>query len=615
MKKQINDSIEEKNKLIAEKNMKFTEYVNKGREKTAALESEKEIFELNDEAKSFAKLAIKGVFEPEEQIHALVQHIFSRSDLNLLYRSDANTVANQTFQNKAANCLSMSIMTYALVKELGFAVRFQDIEIPEYWTIREGQSLLNRHINLQIIPKQKNQIHFEVSERKVLLRIMDIAMILLGIFALEYVFDFEYVTIDFEHPTYLLTLLGYYAIFATIFELYDLQKASRIDTTFKNIVVTVATTVLFYLLTPIIAPFLPEARLQILYLFMASVSFVFLGRLLYTTLIDSPRYYKRILIVGEVSTIENVVNALDTNDPNYKIIGFVNSESKKEDQITFTGLKEYEPEALINTINEEQVSEIIDASFNTEAITTEVHHDLMLLLERGFKIREFTQVYEELLNRVPIQFIGKDFYRYFPFSRSNENKLYMFFHRLFDVVISLVGLLISMVLLPLIILGNALGNKGPLFYSQVRIGKNSKPFRILKFRTMLVNAESDGIQWAQKNDLRITKFGNFLRRSRIDEFPQFYNVLKGEMSIIGPRPERPFFVNELSRIIPFYETRHIIKPGLTGWAQVKTRYGSSVNDSLSKLQYDLYYIKHRSVFLDLNIFIKTLSTVLYYRGQ
>jgi tetratricopeptide (TPR) repeat protein len=125
------------------------------------IESEKEIFELNDEAKAFAKSAVKGVFRPKEQIQALVQHIFSRSDLNLLYRAQANTVANQTFQNRAANCLSMSIMTFALAKELGFGVRFQDIEIPEYWTIKEGQSLLNGHINLQILPRaNQDRIHF-----------------------------------------------------------------------------------------------------------------------------------------------------------------------------------------------------------------------------------------------------------------------------------------------------------------------------------------------------------------------------------------------------------------------------------------------------------------------
>jgi lipopolysaccharide/colanic/teichoic acid biosynthesis glycosyltransferase len=133
---------------------------------------------------------------------------------------------------------------------------------------------------------------------------------------------------------------------------------------------------------------------------------------------------------------------------------------------------------------------------------------------------------------------------------------------------------------------------------------------------MFKNAEKQGgAVWAKKGDSRVTPFGKFLRYSRLDEMPQFINILKGEMSLIGPRPERPFFVNELSKMLPFYETRHIIKPGLTGWAQVKTRYGSSVDDSLLKLQYDLYYIKHRSFFLDCNILIKTLSTVIFFRGQ
>lgn len=132
---------------------------------------------------------------------------------------------------------------------------------------------------------------------------------------------------------------------------------------------------------------------------------------------------------------------------------------------------------------------------------------------------------------------------------------------------------------------------------------------------MIINAEEDGAVWATKNDERITKFGKFLRKSRLDEVPQFINVLKGDMSVIGPRPERPVFVMELSKEIPFYEIRHIIRPGLTGWAQVKSDYASSKEDALEKLQYDLYYIKKRSVFLDLNILIKTLSTILFYRGH
>ena len=171
-------------------------------------------------------------------------------------------------------------------------------------------------------------------------------------------------------------------------------------------------------------------------------------------------------------------------------------------------------------------------------------------------------------------------------------------------------------LLPLILIGNLIGNRGPLFYKQIRVGENGKLFHIIKLRSMLVNAESKGAQWATKDDPRITAFGKFLRNSRLDEVPQLVNVIKGEMSVIGPRPERPFFVKELSKQIPFYETRHILKPGMTGWAQVNERYGQNViEDSLTKLQYDLYYIKHRDFFLDVSIITKTISTVLYYRGQ
>lgn len=158
-------------------------------------------------------------------------------------------------------------------------------------------------------------------------------------------------------------------------------------------------------------------------------------------------------------------------------------------------------------------------------------------------------------------------------------------------------------------------NRGALFYRQTRVGKGGGEFEIIKFRTMVKDAEKHGAQFASKHDTRITKFGKFLRKTRIDEIPQFVNVLRGEMSFIGPRPERPYFVKELSKSISFYEIRHTIKPGLTGWAQVSTKYGESEEDSLTKLQYDLYYIKHRGMFLDLRIILKTMSTVIFFRGQ
>ncbi len=463
--------------------------------------------------------------------------------------------------------------------------------------------------------KHKKGIHFEVSERKILLRIMDLAMVFLAIYCLGLFFDFEYILFNQENTVALVLLGIYITVFGTVFELYDLQKASKLDTTFRNLVIATSTVVLFYLLTPVLSPYLPEERMQIVYFYMAIIISILLWRLVYINLIESPRFYKRVLLVGEISNIDGLIKALDTSDPNYKIVGFINSEISTPESVKFKGLEEFEANDFLETIEKERISEVLVASFNTESIIAEVYHDLMLLMERGFKIREYTQVYEELLYRVPIQFVGKDFYKYFPFSRSNENKLYIFFQRTFDIVIAIMGLFIGFLLSPFLLLGNMLGNRGPMFYSQERVGRNSKPFKILKLRTMVINAEKDGVRWAQKDDKRVTAFGRFLRRSRLDEIPQFYNVLKGEMSIIGPRPERPFFVNELCRIIPFYETRHIIKPGLTGWAQVNTRYGSSIDDSLTKLQYDLYYIKHRSIFLDFSITVKTLSTILYYRGQ
>ncbi|WP_179338016.1 exopolysaccharide biosynthesis polyprenyl glycosylphosphotransferase [Winogradskyella ludwigii] len=461
----------------------------------------------------------------------------------------------------------------------------------------------------------KKGIHFEISERKILLRILDLLMVFVGVYCLSLYFDFEYIEVSIANSVALILLGVYVTVFGTIFELYDLQKASNLEATFKNVVITASTVVLFYLLTPVLSPYLPVERMQIVYLYVTIIIFILLWRLIYINLIESPRFYKRVLLVGEISNIEELIKSLNTSDPNYKIVGFVNSHVSSSDTIKPKDLPEFEAKDFLATIKDKKISEILVASLNTESITPEVYHDLMLLLKRGFKIRDYTQVYEELLRKVPIQFVGKEFYKYFPFSRSNENKLYMFFQRAFDMIFAVIGLLIGVLLLPLILLGNAIGNKGPLFYTQERVGKNSELFQILKLRTMVVNAEADGVKWAQKNDTRITAFGMFLRRSRLDEIPQFFNVIKGEMSIIGPRPERPFFVDELARVIPYYETRHIINPGLTGWAQVSTRYGSSVDDSLTKLQYDLYYIKHRSIFLDFSIFIKTLSTILYYRGQ
>ena len=463
--------------------------------------------------------------------------------------------------------------------------------------------------------EKKKGIHFEISERKVLLRIFDILAALLALELIGYYFQFDYFLVTKKQWLWSLVLGFYLTVFGTIFELYNLKQSSKLDTTFKNIVITVSVTVLFYLFTPIITPVLPDHRIEIVYFYLAIIIVIFMWRYAYVTFIASPRFYKKVIVLGEVSNIENLVKAFSTSDPNYKIVGYINSNISSNKNVKFKGLKEFSAGNLKKTIREEGISEIVIAINDSETITPYIYNELTHLLEKGFTIREYTQVFEEITKRIPVQFVGKDFYKYFPFSRSNQNKLYMLYHRLMDLICALLGIVIGIIFLPLVLLGNLIGNKGKLLYVQTRVGKNGKPFKIYKFRTMVNNAEKDGVKWADKNDHRVTSFGRFLRRSRLDEIPQFINVLKGDMSIIGPRPERPFFVKELSKVIPFYETRHTIKPGLSGWAQVNSRYGSSIEDSLVKLQYDLYYIKHRSFFLDINIIVKTLSTMVYYRGQ
>ncbi|MBU3822720.1 sugar transferase [Flavobacteriaceae bacterium XHP0103] len=458
-------------------------------------------------------------------------------------------------------------------------------------------------------------IHFNISERKVLLRLFDVFSVLAIIYFLGKTFKFDYFIFTKENWVWTFVLIMYIWIFGTIFEIYDLQKSSKMESTLGNIILTASVTVLFYFLTPFFTPTLPDNRLQIVYFYLAIIIALFVWRLAYINFIASPRFYKKVLLVGETSNIQSIIDAFNASDPNYKIIGFVNCELESEKKASFNRVKEYSPKEMLQVITEENVSEIVIASYQVESITPEIYKDLMHLLESGFSIREYTQVYEDMVQRVPVQFVGKDFYKYFPFSRSNQNKMYLFFQRFFDILISIMGILVGVLLLPFIYVGNLVANRGALFHIQERVGKNGEIFRMIKFRTMVEDAEKNGAVWAQKNDWRITRFGKFLRHSRLDEFPQFINILKGDMSLIGPRPERPCFVKELSQTLPFYETRHIIKPGLTGWAQVNTRYGASIDDSLLKLQYDLYYIKHRSFILDVNVIIKTLSTMIFFRGQ
>jgi exopolysaccharide biosynthesis polyprenyl glycosylphosphotransferase len=383
----------------------------------------------------------------------------------------------------------------------------------------------------------------------------------------------------------------------------------------KSIILTASTTVLFYFLTPIFSAEIPSNRLQILSFYFTLLLALVLWRTFYVKFLASNRFVQNVLLVCNREQAEELILALENSDPHYRIVAYVNSDRENNDNFEYHFVQHIYIDDLVTYVEKNNLFEIVVASQNSEDITADLYLQLLHLLELGTTIREYTQVYEDKTQRIPIQHITRDFYKFFPFNRSNNNQLYLLNVKIMETIISLIGLSVGLLLIPCIALGNALGNRGKLFYTQERIGKNGEIFQILKFRTMINNAEKGGAVFSSPNDNRITPFGKFLRKTRIDEFPQFVNILKGEMAVIGPRPERPFFVKEIAEIMPFYETRHVIKPGLTGWAQVNYPYGESMEDSLIKLQYDLYYIKHRSIFLDLNIVIKTISTVLFYRGQ
>jgi len=239
--------------------------------------------------------------------------------------------------------------------------------------------------------------------------------------------------------------------------------------------------------------------------------------------------------------------------------------------------------------------------------------DLLRLKSRGVRIQDGTDVYEKITGKVPIESLRLGWLLFS--SGFCVSRFLRFYKRAASVLISVLGLLLSLPLLPFIALAIKLTSRGPVFYGQKRVGHDGSVFKCYKFRTMRADAEADcGPTWAGDDDPRITTAGRFLRISRLDEIPQLWNVLKGDMGLVGPRPERPEFVDWLTQEIPYYYLRHTIRPGITGWAQIRYKYGSSIEDAKEKLRYDLFYIKNMSPGLDSLIFLHTIKIILLGRG-
>ena len=457
-----------------------------------------------------------------------------------------------------------------------------------------------------------NSSYIDISERKLILRFLDITLIITGIFLASDYTSFSYIdSYNTSIFNWLILLAFYFLFFGEVFQLYDLKISASRFKIIKNLFLASLVTTFVFVLTPFYSPSLPENRIQIIYLFLLLILPVLCWRLAYIALLFSPKFFKEILIISHSSNISELLE-LTKGDHHHNVKRYFSNNISSGFK-NFTHINEVNIYEFVKSNNIKEV--IINTKGFSTDIITKINRDLILLFEEGINIKSSESFYEEITASVPKDYLDFNFYKNMNISCNSNKRFYKLFHRFLDILISLTGLVIFMVILPIIFILNIFINKGPLFYTQIRVGKSGQNFNIFKLRSMVVNAETSGAVYAQKNDIRITKFGKFLRKTRLDEVPQFYNILRGDMSIIGPRPERPEFVKGLEEKVPFYAIRHVVKPGLTGWAQVKFPYAGSLDEQEKKLRYDLYYIKEQSIYLDFKIIIKTITTILFFRGQ
>lgn len=340
---------------------------------------------------------------------------------------------------------------------------------------------------------------------------------------------------------------------------------------------------------------------------LALAGLLALRRLLGATALGAGLLNRRVLVLGTGADALAVDQALTGQRAGYTVVGFY--PILNNHNIAVPQHRVLQPvQSLQELIQYLAVDEVIVAVREQRGGVVPMGCLLNCRLE-GVKVTDLSGFYERVRGEVPVESLKASWLIYGEGFR--QGRIRNLIKRVFDVIIAGTLLLLALPIMLFTALAIFFESGGPVIYTQQRVGRGGRPFTVYKFRSMVANAESDGqARWAQTNDPRITVFGRFIRRARIDELPQLWNVLKGEMSFVGPRPERPEFVGELEQAIPYYGARHSVKPGLTGWAQVRFTYGSSIEDATRKLQFDLYYVKNHSLFLDLLVLIETVRVVL-----
>ena len=431
-----------------------------------------------------------------------------------------------------------------------------------------------------------------------------------------------------QNPIWFLLLNSLWFFIGYLAQVYDLEKASQ----FPNGLIGVFSVGLIcqgiFNAIPYLAPRLPESRSNLFIVILIPVCCLLVGRIIFLLVFSRSEFRRRVIIVGAGWAGKTIFNTVKEHGKSlYQLVGFIDDDPGKFGS-TVEITEEFDEELLphptaltvigrskdlLKIIEQYHVTTIVMAI--TQDVSGELYQYLADCLQYGIEIIPMPVLYEQLTGKVPVEHMGDHWSVSMPLEHPGTSVIWHATKRIFDVVWSLIGSVVLILLFPWIALAIILDSPGPIIYTQIRLGRNGKPYPLYKFRSMVADAERGQAVWAKKNDPRMTRVGRFLRRTHLDEFPQFVNILKGDMSVVGPRPERPELVEKLAEQIPFYRVRLAVKPGMAGWGLIHKGYGASQDAALEKLQYDLYYIKHQSLWLDLYILGRTFIDAITFGGR
>ncbi len=468
-------------------------------------------------------------------------------------------------------------------------------------------------------PQSMKRWRIHDSERQVILFFGDLIVTYLAVFIGLYFWaqrdwlDFTWEFLEQRAPFWFYLLPFLWILF--LIEIYDVRRANRKDEVVRGILTAASIGIAIYLIIFFIAEPNSLPRRGVFFFIISATLLTFVWRFIYIRIFTAPVFSRRALMIGAGkagSTLAKMLKEIHSGP--FILIGYIDDDPGKLEQ-EINGCK-----VLGNGAQLTELTQQLDITDLIFAISGELNPELSRAIlhaveENNIEVTSLPAVYEELFGRVPIFLLPSDWILRSFIDQTHASGVYESLKRVVDIICSIVGLIGFFLLYPLIALLILLDSGRPVIYSQMRVGKFGRPYKIHKFRTMYTDAEKDGVaRTATENDERITRVGKFLRRSHLDELPQFWNILIGENSMIGPRAEQIELVNKFQEQLPFYRARLFVRPGLTGWAQINQRYATTVEDTAVKLEYDLYYIKKRNLLLDLTIALRTVGRVLGLKG-